>query len=194
MAKTVFNMSVSLDGFVAGPNDEVDQVFAWYEAGDTDFRLPGARAPFRVSAASARYLAAQTANIGALVTGRRTFDVSGAWQGAPPLGVPCIVLTHRPPAEWMTAGSAFTFTDDIEDAIATARRLAGDRDVALGTPSVLRQALAKELVDEISLDIASVLIGEGISVFGTTGTPVRLERLEAVEGTGVTHLRYRVVK
>lgn len=180
MTKIAFNMSVSLDGFVAGPNNEVDQVFAWYGAGDTDFRFTrtGDGPPFRVSAASARYLAAHTGNIGALVTGRRTFDLAGAWQGAPPLGVPCVVLTHRPPAEWSRAGSPFTFTDDIEDAIAIARRLAKGGDVALGTPTVLRQALARGLVDEISLDVASVLIGAGIPVFGTTGSPVALERLE----------------
>ncbi|MCW5713588.1 MAG: dihydrofolate reductase family protein [Bauldia sp.] len=194
MAKVSFNMSVSLDGFVAGPNHEVDEVFAWYGAGDTDFLLPGARSPFRVSAASARYLAAHSAGIGALVTGRRTFDLAGAWQGQPPLGVPCVVMTHRPPAEWTKEGSPFTFVDTVEDAIATARRLAGGRDIALGTPSVLRQALDRGVVDEVSLDMASVMIGQGIPLARPTDAPVRLERIEAVEGTGVTHLRFRVLR
>jgi dihydrofolate reductase len=195
MAKVSFNMSVSLDGFVAGPNNEIDQVFAWYGAGDTEVQLPGAAFPFRISAASARHLAASTANVGALITGRRTFDLTQGWGGHPPLGVPCVVLTHKPAEDWVKDGSPFTFvTGGIEAAIAKARELAEGKDVVLSTPSTLQQALRAGLVDEINIDLASVLIGQGIPLFGALDAPVRLERTGTVEGSGVTHLRFAVLK
>ena len=87
MGKVIFNMSMSLDGYVAGPTDEGTALHDWYSSGDTD--LP----PFKVSKASADLLRGAFASAGALITGRRTFDVSEAWEGHPPLGVPCFVLT-----------------------------------------------------------------------------------------------------
>lgn len=195
MARVSFNMSVSLDGFVAGPNNEIDEVFAWYGAGDTEFLLPGAAYPFRISEASARHLAMSTASVGALITGRRTFDLTRGWGGRPPLAVPCVVMTHRPPEEWMKQDSPFTFvTGGIEAAIAKARDLAKGKDVVLSTPSALQQALRAGLVDEINVDLASVLIGQGIPLFGALDVPVRLERTGTVEGAGVTHLRFKVLK
>ncbi len=195
MAKVVFNMSVSLDGFVAGPNNEVDQVFAWYGAGDTDFQFPGSPFAFRVSKASAEHLARSAGKIGAIVTGRRTFDASGAWNGNPPLGVPHVVMTHKAPAEWQKPGSPFAFVSTgITDAVRKATELAGGKWVAISTAQAMQQCLAAGLLDEINLDLVPVILGKGVPLFGDGAGPYRLEQTGAVIGTGVTHLQYRVIK
>ncbi|HEX2981013.1 MAG TPA: dihydrofolate reductase family protein [Anaerolineaceae bacterium] len=194
MGKVIFHTSVSLDGYVAGPNDEVDQVFAWYTSGDMDFRYPGDGMQFKVSRQSAAYLLKGSQTIGAVVTGRRTFDLAQAWAGAPPLGAHHFVVTHHIPAEWDRPGSPFTFvTDGVESAIRQAKAYAGDRDVALSTASVLQQALKAGLVDRIQLDLAAVLLGKGVRLFDPEQTPpLSLEILEVVQGFGVTHLSYQV--
>src|ERR1044071_8101827 len=118
MGKVVFNMTMSLDGFVAGPNDGPenglgdggDALFNWYFSGDTDFQIPGAP-PFKVSAASAEILQDALKNNGAMVAGRRMFDVAQGWGGNPP-GSPCFILTHHPPQEWVKPGSPFIFVTD----------------------------------------------------------------------------------
>lgn len=195
MGKVVFNISVSLDGFVESAVDGVDRLFRWYFNGDTE--VPFADdLTFKVSAASAALFHASWPTIGADITGRRNFDVANAWSGKPPLGVPCIVLTHRVPQEWVYAGSPFTFvTDGIENAVATAKRLAGDKHVAVSTPSVMQQCLRAGLLDEITLDLVPVLLGEGTKLFDNLPQAgVHLEPLGVVVGDGVTHLRYRVIK
>ena len=122
--------------------------------------------------------------------------MANAWSGKPPLGVPCVVVTHRVPQEWVYAGSPFTFvTDGIENAVAEAKRLAGDKHVAISTPSIMQQCLRAGLLDEITLDLVPVLLGEGTKLFDNLPQAgVNLEPLGVVVGDGVTHLRYRVVK
>ena len=195
MGKVVFNISVSLDGFVESPVDGVARLFRWYFNGDTAVPFSD-DLTFHVSAASAALFRASWPTIGADITGRRNFDVANAWSGKPPLGVPCIVLTHRVPQEWVYAGSPFTFvTDGIENAVATAKRLAGDKHVAVSTPSVMQQCLRAGLLDEITLDLVPVLLGEGTKLFDNLPQAgVNLEPLGVVIGAGVTHLRYRVIK
>lgn len=196
MRKVVFNMSMSLDGFIAGPNDEVDQLFSWYFSGDTDFPFPGSEYVFKVSRASAELLQEASRTIGAIVTGRRNFDVAGAWGGKPPLGVPHIVVTHRPPQAWIKEGSPFTFvTDGVESAVEKAMQVAGDKNVAISSANILRQCLKSRLVDEIHIDLVPVLLGKGIRLFEHLGTEsIELEVTRTIEGSGVTHLRYAVVK
>jgi dihydrofolate reductase len=196
MGKVAFNTSVSLDGFVAGPNDEVDRLFEWYSSGDTDFEALGAPMRFKVSRASAELFRETWPRVGAIVTGRRTFDLAGAWGGNPPLGVPHVVVTHRVPQEWVKPGSPFTFvTDGVENAVAKAKQLAGEKDVAIGSASVMRQALQAGLLDEIDLDLVPILLGDGVRLFeGAGGQSTNLALLRVIEGTGVTHLHYRVVK
>ena len=196
MSKLTFNMSVSLDGFVAGPHDEVDQVFRWYGSGDTEFPFPGSDLVFKVSHASAELLREASQTIGAIVTGRRNFDNAHGWNGKPPLGVPHFVVTHRIPQEWVYQGSMFTFvTDGVTSAIAQARQLAGEKDVAVSSANIMRQCLKAGLLDEIHIDLVPVLLGDGIRMFEQLGSePIELEQLRVVAGTGVTHLRYRVVK
>lgn len=195
MGRVIFNISVSLDGFVESSVDGVARLFRWYFNGDTAVPFSD-DLTFRVSDASAALFRTSWPTIGATITGRRNFDVANAWSGKPPLGVPCLVLTHRVPQEWVYAGSPFTFvTNGIENAVATAKRFAGDKHVAVSTPSVMQQCLRAGLLDEITLDLVPVLLGEGTKLFDNLPQAgVHLEPLGVVVGAGVTHLRYRVIK
>jgi dihydrofolate reductase len=193
--KVIFNMSVSLDGFIARPNDEFEEVFKWYGSGDTDFQFPGTNMVFKISKASIALLQESIKNVGAIVTGRRNFDVARAWGGHPPLGVPHIVVTHNPPKEWVKKDSPFTFvTDGVEDAIKKAKEAAGGKDVCISTAKVLQQCLNARLVDEIHLDLVDVLLGKGIPLFENLTSPIGLKCERAIAGIGVTHLKYAVIK
>ena len=198
MGKVIFNNSVSLDGFVARLNNEVDQLFRWYNSGDTEVPLAGAGSGFvfKVSSASAALMRSVWPTIGAAVTGRRNFDNAQGWGGHPPGEGPHFVVTHRIPQEWVYAGSPFTFvTAGVESAIAQAKQAAGDKNVVIESANIMQQALKAGLLDELQLDLAPVLLGTGISLFSLLDkTPVDLESLGVIEGMGVTHLRYRVVK
>ena len=107
MGKVATGLSISLDGFIAGPNDGPQQplgdggerLFAWYSGGDTQYRLPGTELVFTVSPQSAELLREVERTMGASVTGRRTFDIANGWGGSRPLGVPTFVATHNVPQE-----------------------------------------------------------------------------------------------
>jgi dihydrofolate reductase len=190
----ITQFTMSLDGFVAGPDDDVGRLFRWYVAGDTDLAVHGGQRVFRMSRASADLLRESWGRMGAIVTGRRDFDVSKAWGGEPPFPVPTFIVTHEPPAEWSGPRSPFTFvTEGVEAAIAQARAAAGERVVAVSGTQIARQALRAGLLDEIHIDLAPVLLGRGVRLFDELG-PVDLEQAQVVVGTGVTHLRYRVAK
>ena len=196
MGKVIVELSMSLDGFVARLDDNPGPVFDWYENGDVDFPLPGTDMVFHVSQTSANYLREAWGNLGAMVAGRRMFDVAHAWGGNPPGGTNCFIMTHHPPQEWLKPGSPFVFVSDgIESAIRQAQVVAGDKEVSVSSPSVVQQALKAGLVDELLIDLAPVLLGDGISLFGHLGVDaIPLEQIDAVQGKGVTHLKYRVVK
>ncbi len=199
MGKVSTGFSMSLDGFVAGPNDEVDRLFAWMYKGDTDFTMISGEhdLSLKVSEESAEmFQDAMNAN-GALVTGRRLFDVAGAWGGKHPLNIPVVVVTHHPPQEGVNKeGSPFTFvTDGVESAIKKAKEIAGDKNVVVASPNVLQQVIRLGLLDEIHIDLVPVLLGEGISMFDHLGTaPIELKITKVVQAPGVTHLTYSVVK
>jgi dihydrofolate reductase len=202
MGKVTFNMTMSLDGFVAGPNDSPENglgdggeaLFKWYFSGDTEVILSEGTPVLKVSAQSAKLLKEAVATYGAGVWGRRTFDIAHAWGGHPP-GSPAFIVTHHVPQEWVKEGSPFTFvTDGVESAIRRAKKAAGDKDVVICTPSILQQALKAGLVDEICVDVAPLLLGGGVRLFENIGArPIELECTQAVEVPHVTHLRYRVV-
>jgi dihydrofolate reductase len=196
MGKVISGFTMSLDGFIAEPNDDVGRLFKWYYSGDTPFPLPGTDMVFKMSRASAELFQDLFRTTGALVTGRRDFDVSRAWGGQPPFSVPTFIVTHTVPQEWVYARSAFTFvTDGVESAIEQARQAAGDKNVVVGGSKITQQCIKAGLLDEIYIDLASMLLGDGISLFGQLGIePVELERTEVIEGTDVTHLRFRIVK
>jgi dihydrofolate reductase len=195
---------MSLDGFIAGPNDGLqsplgdggERLFAWYSGGDTEYRLPGTEMVFKVSPQSAELLRVTHRTMGAFVTGRRTFDIANAWGGRPPLGVPTFVVTHTVPQEWVYEGSPFTFVmDGVESAVEKARAVAGVKIIAVGAASIAQQCIRAGLLDEIHVDLVPVLLGNGVRLFDHLGTePIELESTRVIEGAGVTHLTFRVVK
>jgi dihydrofolate reductase len=203
MGKVIFNMTTSLDGFVAGPNDSPekglgeggDALFNWYFSGDTEIVLSEGTPPLNVSSQSAKILKESVNRLGAGVWGRKTFEIAHAWGGHPP-GSPAFIVTHYVPAEWVYAGSPFTFvTDGVESAIRQAKQAAGDKDVVVCTANILQQCLNAGLIDEIYLDVAPLLLGKGVRLFDHLDIdPITLERIYAVEAPGVTHLGFRVVK
>jgi dihydrofolate reductase len=204
MGKVSTGLSMSLDGFIAGPNDGPERplgeggmrLFAWYAGGDTEYRLPGTEMVFKVSPQSADLLREAHSKMGAFVTGRRTFDITNGWGGSPPLGVPTFVVTHTAPQEWVYEGSPYTFiTDGVESAVEQAKAVAGDKDVAVGAASIAQQCIRSGLLDEIHIDLVPVLLGGGVRLFDHLGTgPIELERVRVVEAPDVTHLTFRVVK
>jgi dihydrofolate reductase len=198
MGNVISYMSMSLDGFIAGPNDEIDQVFAWFMAGDTEYRVPGGGEDevFKVAAATAEMLRETWPNFGAVIVGRRTFDLSHAWGGKPPLGLPHFVVTHRVPEEWTKEGSPFTFvTDGVASAVRQATQAAGEKDVSVAGASIIQQLLNAGLLDEIHIDHVPVLLGAGVRLFDNLeARSMGLEIARVVEGRGVTHLRFRVPK
>jgi dihydrofolate reductase len=196
-------LSVSLDGFIAGPNDGPEapmgvggeRLLAWYSGGDTEYRLPETDMVFMVSTQTAEYLAETRRTTGALVFGRRTFDLTHGWGGKHPLDVPVFVVSSTAAPDWVTGGSPFTFvTDGLESALDQAKAVAGDNDVGVGAAAVVQQCIKAGLLDEIHLDLVHVLLGGGVSLFDHLGTgPIDLERTRVIEGAGVTHLSFRVV-
>ncbi len=192
MGKVVFNMTMSLDGFVAGENDAPDNplgdggqpLFNWYNSGDTEYKMPGGEWKFKVSAASAKQLDHGIKSAGVLITGRKTFDIAGAWGGQHPVDLPVIVLTHRIPLDWANKpDSPFTFvTDGIESAVHQAKAIAGEKNIDVGTASTLQQALKAGLVDEITIDLVPVILGKGVRLFEHYGDEApQLEQIGVIE-------------
>jgi dihydrofolate reductase len=200
MGKVIAEFTMSLDGFIAGPNDEVDRLFGWYYSGDTEFPVGDGRKVFKISRASAELLKETWGTLGAIVTGRRDFDVSGAWGGKPPLDVPTFIVTHRIPQEWvgdpLGEGSPFTFVPDgVESAVELARQAAGDKNVGVGGSTITQQCLLAGLLDEIRIHLAPILLGAGIRLFDhLPPEPIELENSRVIDAPGVTHLAFRVVK
>ncbi len=104
MGKVITGFTMSLDGFIAGPNDDIRRLFTWFSSGDTPFPVPGTDMVFRISRASADHIGELWGSIGALVTGRRDFDVSGAWGGKPPVRLACVYRDPPPAARMGQAG------------------------------------------------------------------------------------------
>ena len=191
--------SMSLDGFIAGQNDDTQHVFAWMFKGDQDVQVSigEQELDLKLTTEGVGQRESMEQSTGAIVSGRRLFDVAGAWGGKHPLNVPIVVLTHNPPQEWIDKpGSPFTFvTDGIESAIAKAKEIAGDKNVGVGGADITRQCLKVGLLDEIGIDLVPVLLGSGVRLFEQIGIePVELEITGVTEDVGVTHLRYRVVR
>jgi dihydrofolate reductase len=186
--------SMSLDGYIADPSDNVGPLFDWYGNGEVEVRGADPDRVFRVSPASAAYLREAWANAVAGVIGRRLFDHTNGWNGRPPVGEAVFVVTHRPPTDWDFPDAPFTFvTDGVASAVAQAREFAGDRDVSVTPGNVGGQALAAGLVDEVRVDLVPVVFGAGVRYFGDyAGSPLLLENPEVVQGDRVTHLRYRL--
>ena len=198
--KVVAGLSMSLDGFIAGPNDGPrnplgdggGRLFDWWTAGterlgpDDRFKPP----------AKSRAVVKEMFECGAIITGRRTFDIANGWGGHHPVGVPFFLLTHKPPKKHVGPGTGGTVVmDGIESALEQARAVAGGRDIAVSAADVARQYLKAGLLDEIHINLVPVLLGGGVPFFANLGDrQFNLECTRVVESDGVTHLRYLVVK
>lgn len=195
MAKVIAIMSMSLDGYVADINDGVGEVFDWYfRSGDVAFQAGGSDPmTFRVSEPSAAHLRGLWSELGAVLTGRRTFDKAQGWGGNHAWG-PAFVLTHAVPAGWPRPGSTVHFvTDGLESAVRQAKDAAAGKAVGVHGTDTIQQLLNAGLLDEISVDIAAVLLGSGVRLFDhLAGTPAVLGNPTVIQGVGVTHLRYPV--
>src|SRR5215831_12118580 len=166
MAKVIAIMSMSLDGYVADRGDGVAEVFDWYLAGDVPVATATAEWTFHVSAPSAAHLRSLMGEVGAMLTGRRTFDKANGWGGQHSWGVPALVLTHHVPEGWPRPGSTVHFvTDGIESAVAQATTAAGERAVGVHGADTIRQCLDAGLLDEIHIDLVPLLLGSGIPLF-----------------------------
>jgi dihydrofolate reductase len=200
MSKVVIDMSMSLDGFVAGPDDGKanplgrqggEHVFDWYFSGGEEYKNPVFRPEAGVNRDEVEKMFAES---GAFIFGRRTYEIAKGWGGRHPVnGVPIFVLTRNPPADYPRGPSNLTFvTDGIESAIDKARAVAKGKDIKLGGGSPGKQALAAGLCDEILVHLAPYLVGGGVRLFDTLPRGIRLEKLSVSDGPFATHLRYRV--
>jgi len=197
MSKVVALMSMSLDGFVADRNDGVAEVFDWYaNSGDVEFHTGGSDPmTFKVSQPSAEHLRALWSELGAVLTGRRTFEVADGWGGNHAWG-PAFVLCHQVPAGWPRPNSTVHFvTDGIESAVKQAKAAAAGKSVAVHGADTIQQCLNAGLLDELQIDVAAVLLGSGVRLFDHLAkTPAILGNPKVIAGVGVTHLRYQVRK
>ena len=211
MSNITCQISISLDGFVAGPNQSIDNPIG--EGGMRLHEWAFQNAAWRQQHgldggernADAEVAAEVVQGIGAYVMGRRMFgggdgpwDASwrGWWGDDPPYHVPVFVLTHHPRAPLqMDGGTTFHFvTDGIESALAQARAAAGDKDVSIaGGASAVRQVLAAGLLDELYLHIVPIVLGAGERLLEDVGDPL-LEPVQVVASPAVTHVKYRVVR
>ena len=197
MSKVMMHNVVSVDGFIADDNDDVGPLFEWYFNGDhplsaqeMDDPEPGG---LRVSKTSFDYVRPTWDAIGAMVIGRRLFDITNGWEGKPPAGDHVVVVTHRPKPEGWHPEAAYHFVDNVADAVAKAKQLAGDGTVAVAAGDVGGQALALGLVDEVAMDVAPVVFGSGKRYFGPVDAHQLLEDPDVViRGDRVLHLRYQV--
>ncbi|GAA3445045.1 dihydrofolate reductase family protein [Planomonospora venezuelensis] len=196
MSKVYTAASMSLDGFISGPGETgFEHLFAWYGNGDTAVQTANPEMTFHPSAVSAEHVRSLFEDTGALVVGRKLFDQTGGWGGTHPMDRPVVVVTHNVPEGWPREDAPFTFvTDGIESAVERAKAIAGDRAVGVNGGTIARQCLDAGLLDEIWIELVPVLLGGGTPFFEQLGNaPVVLEGpVSVVEGTGVTHLRYRV--
>jgi dihydrofolate reductase len=199
MAKVLVGITVSLDGYITGPNDGPgaglgeggERLHYWVFGGHWSY--DGERgAP---SPVDQRYLDEVFRSGGAWIVGRTMHDVVDGWGDDPGFGVRVFVVTHRPHETVVKGDTSFEFvTGGIEDALARARGAAGDKNViVMGSADLLRQYLAAGLVDELTLTIAPVLLGAGKRLFdGIARTDIDFERYAVVESPFATHLRFRV--
>ena len=213
MSKLRAYISVSLDGYVAGPNQSEEnplgeggeQLHDWVVALEA-WRSPHGREGGEVNA-STPVVEESLANVGAEIMGRGKFGPPGGgpwgddpwagwWGDEPPFHMPVYVLTHHEREPLTLSDTTFTFvTGGIESALEQARQAAGGKDVLVGGgASIINQYLAAVLVDELELHVVPILLGSGDRLFDGVGPDLKLEQLRAVEAPGVAHLKYRVVK
>jgi dihydrofolate reductase len=213
MSKVRVHISISLDGYGAGPEESHESPLG--EGGeqlhDWVVQLKSWREPHGMEGglvnASSAVVEESLANVGAEIMGRGKFGPPeggpwgedpwrGWWGEEPPFHMPVFVLTHHEREPLTLSDTTFTFvTDGIESALAQAKGAAASQDVLLGGGAdSINQYLAAGLVDEIELHVAPILLSNGKRLFEGVPPDLKLEQLRALEAPGVTHLKYRVVK
>jgi dihydrofolate reductase len=193
MGKVLTHMTMSLDGYIAEPDDQVGELFEWYEAGQVSVASASENVKFAVDEASAEVLRELTEKVGAIVSGRRLFDIADGWNDSHPAGAAVVVVTHSAPADATERWPRTTFVDGVEAAVAKAREIAGEKDVTIASANVTRQALDLGLVDEVCVSLVPVLFGEGIPYFSKLDRGhLLLEDPVVVQGRRALHLFYPV--
>jgi dihydrofolate reductase len=191
MTKVVLHMSMSVDGFIAGPDDSAEHglgvggelLHGWLADGDGD------PASYRPADEAGAAVFDEVLATGAVITGRRTFAFAGGWAGDHHDGVPIFVLTHAPPAE-PPPGSA-RYVTDIASCVAEAKAAAGGRDILLHGAATAQECLRAGLLDALQIALVPVLLGRGRRLFADLPT-VELEMVRALDGPSVQHLTYEV--
>jgi dihydrofolate reductase len=199
VSATVLYMSMSLDGFIAGPNETRDnglgdgglRLHHWFMSdGDVDL------AAIRRSGGVNGQIVDEFLSTGATVAGRGTFEPAGGWRGDHHDGVPIFILSrHEPPAEFADM-PLVTYVDDVTTAMTRAKEAAGERNVLVHGAGTAQRALAAGVLDELELHVVPVLFGQGRRLFeGLPPEQIELERTRILEGEdGITHMHYKVAR
>ena len=197
MGNVIANASVSLDGYVAKHDNTIGRLFDWLQNGEVAIPAPAGDITVHLSPASADYWNGWVSSLGALVCGRRLFDLTDGWGGRHTVDVPVVVVTHEVPTEWVEAhpDAAFHFvTDGVGAAVMKAQEIAGDRTVTVTAGTIAGQCLQLGLLDAVAMDLVPVVMGGGRSFFGdmpvedvTLGDPT-----VCIQGDRVTHLTFPV--
>ncbi|HKH22499.1 MAG TPA: dihydrofolate reductase family protein [Solirubrobacterales bacterium] len=198
MAATVLYMSISLDGFIAGPNegpgnglgDGGHRLHEWAMADSGEVDPEAIRGLGGVHGK----VADELMSTGAVVAGRRTFELAGGWEGDHHDAVPIFVYSRREPGIDISQWPLVTYVDDVTTAMSRAKEAAGEADVLVHGAAVAQLALAAGVLDEMELQMIPVLFGQGRRLFeGLAAEQIELERTRILEGEGgVTHMHYRV--
>ncbi len=197
MAATVLYMSMSLDGFIAGPNETIDNGLG--DGGDrlhewclTDPAPDDTGVPGRPVGVNGEVFD-EMMSTGAVVAGRGTVDPAGYWSGDHHSGVPIFILSRDPSPAEQEKWPLVTYVSDVGTAMARAKEAAGERNVLVHGAGVAQMALAAGVLDELQIHLIPVLMGEGRRLFEHLGAEhIELELIDTVDGQGATHLRYRV--
>jgi dihydrofolate reductase len=198
MSKVTAGITVSLDGYVTGPNDGPgkglgeggERLHYWVFGGPWSY---DAEPRGEATGADKEYLDEAAERAGAVIGGRSTYEAAEHWGGENPWPVPFFVVTHRP--EEQPANAGFTFVDGLDQALAEAREAAGDKDVSLmGGADIIRQGLRSGAVEELTLTYAPVILGGGKSLFAGFSGSLNLEPMRVRTSPFATHVTYRVIR
>ena len=197
MSSTVLDMSMSLDGFIAGPNVRTGNGLGDGGGVLHEWVMKGTGNPMEDKPGLTgvnRQVFDEVMATGAVIAGRRTFEPAGGWGGDHHDGVPIYVLSRHRAPDWAADWPLVHFVCDLAEIVRRVKSAAGDRDVLVHGSGIAQRALAAGLLDELEIHVVPVLFGGGIRLFDNLGVEHHaLERLRLLEGEdGVTHLRYRV--
>lgn len=199
MSATILDMSMSLDGFVTGPNvgpgnglgDGGQHLHDWALKDSLDHKDVGAG----LSGVN-KQLIGELMQTGAVIAGRRTFEPAGGWNGDHHDGVPIYILSRNPAPDWAAQWPLVHYMSDLAEIVRLAKAAAGDRNILVHGSGMAQRLLAAGLLDELEIHVVPLLFGDGIRLFDNLGvTQYQLERTRVLTGEeGVTHLHYRVLR